>query len=419
MKSLPFYYGWVIVFVAALVQFASAPGQTYVVSIFIEPMITEMGWSRTLFSSMYAIASLSAALFMIVVGRSLDRFGTRRTLTTLIVLMGLATIWMSAMDSEWKLVIGFASIRAIGQGSLGRLVGPTMISTWFIRMRGRANSISSVGGALSMAVFPLLVHMFISEFGWRMSWLILGFSVWALLLLPSVILVRRNPEEVGLLPDGIPNSNRPQNASGLSMDIEVNFSMREALQTRALWMLTLSGVSMPLIMTGLMFHHVSVLDSKGLSPWFAAMTMGLFGPMTLIFNVCCGFLVDKFANRFLLTAGNAILIITMLCLMWTSDTWQAIIYIVLLSASGSLIYTTNTVVWANYFGRLGLGTITGFNTTMMVAFSALGAIPFGLIHDQTGSYDKALVMLIAMPAGSLLCALLATPPKKRLATLNK
>ena len=134
MKSLPFYYGWVIVFVAALVQFASAPGQTYVVSIFIEPMITEMGWSRTLFSSMYAIASLSAALFMIVVGRSLDRFGTRRTLTTLIVLMGLATIWMSAVDSEWKLVIGFASIRAIGQGSLGRLVGPTMISTWFIRM---------------------------------------------------------------------------------------------------------------------------------------------------------------------------------------------------------------------------------------------------------------------------------------------
>jgi MFS family permease len=105
--------------------------------------------------------------------------------------------------------------------------------------------------------------------------------------------------------------------------------------------------------------------------------------------------------------------------MWTSDTWQAVIYIVLLSASGSLIYTTNTVVWANYFGRLELGTITGFNTTMMVAFSALGAIPFGLMHDQTGSYDKALLMLIAMPAGSLLCALLATPPKKRLATLNK
>ena len=110
MKSLPFYYGWVIVFVAALVQFASAPGQTYVVSIFIEPMITEMGWSRTLFSSMYAIASLSAALFMIVVGRSLDMFGTTRTLTALIVLMGLATICMSDEDYEWKLVIGFASI---------------------------------------------------------------------------------------------------------------------------------------------------------------------------------------------------------------------------------------------------------------------------------------------------------------------
>ena len=74
-------------------------------------MIEEMGWSRTTFSSMYSAASLSAAVFMIVIGRAIDRFGARRTLATLVVLMGLVTIWMSTVDSEWKLLIGLAGIR--------------------------------------------------------------------------------------------------------------------------------------------------------------------------------------------------------------------------------------------------------------------------------------------------------------------
>ena len=91
---------------------------------------------------------------------------------------------------------------------------------------------------------------------------------------------------------------------------------------------------------------------------------------------------------------------------------QVIFYVVLLSISGSAIYATNIVVWANYFGRSQLGTIRGFAATTMVAFSALGALPFGLIYDQTGSYDNALKLLILMPVLSLIGSLMATPPTK-------
>ena len=155
IKSLSFYYGWVIVAIAGLAHFSSAPGQTYVSSIFLEPMIEDLNWSRTLFSGMYTAGSLTAALFMILVGKALDRIGSRKMLVVLCVLMGFACIWMSGVSTEWQLLIGFAALRTIGQGSFG-LVSSTMISIWFIRIRGRATAVASFGGAASMAIFPVL-----------------------------------------------------------------------------------------------------------------------------------------------------------------------------------------------------------------------------------------------------------------------
>ena len=161
INSFPFFYGWVILFVAALAHFASAPGQTYVSSIFIDPMIDDLGWSRTTFSGLYTGGSMAAAVFMIAVGKMLDKYGARKTLTVLCLLMCMATIWMSGVDSRWKLFLGFAMLRTIGQGSFG-LVATTMVSTWFIRIRGRATAISSIGGAASLAVFPFICLLYTS-----------------------------------------------------------------------------------------------------------------------------------------------------------------------------------------------------------------------------------------------------------------
>ena len=299
ITSTPFYYGWVILVVAGITHFTSAPGQTYVVSIFLEPMIDDMGWSRTVFSGLYTAGSMTAALFMVAVGKALDRFGARKTLAILCVLMGFAAIWISGVDAKWKLYVGFAALRTIGQGSFG-LVATTMISTWFVRMRGRATALSSLGGAASMTAFPFVVHLLIESLGWRQAWTTLGISVWVLLLVPVIVLIRRSPEDIGVLPDGdqIHKSNEKISGSeripaienelmgkSASEPSEIHFKLNEALRTKSLWMLVFSSIALPLIMTGLMFHHVSILGSKGLSPALAAGTMGLFGPLMLVANL--------------------------------------------------------------------------------------------------------------------------------------
>ena len=413
IKAFPFYYGWVIVAVAGVTHFASAPGQTYVSSVFLEPMIQEMNWSRTLFSGTYTLASLSAAALMIVVGKALDRFGSRKTMVVLCVSMGIAAIWMSGVKTGWQLFLGFAALRTIGQGSFS-LVSSAMIGTWFIKMRGKATAVASFGGAAGMGVFPVLVHFLIVQFDWRVTWAILGIMVWCILLVPSVFLLRRNPESVGLLPDGIRTTVKTKDRSpfvNLSVDDdEVSYTLSQALRTRSLWMLTFSSIAMPLVMTGLMFHHVSLLGSQGISSGMAAATLGLFGPLVLIASVLAGILVDRFPGRFLLALGQVTLAIAMLWFFIISSPWQAIVYVVIAATSVGIVNNAGTVIWANYFGRTYLGSIRGFAATVMVGFSAMGALPFGLIYDWTGTYDIALWILMVLPVAALGFALLAFPP---------
>ena len=92
---LPFFYGWLILPAAGIALFASGPGQTYTISIFVEPIIEETGWSRTLVSSLYTAGSLTAALAMMGVGRLLDRFGARVMLIAVGVVFGACLFGMS------------------------------------------------------------------------------------------------------------------------------------------------------------------------------------------------------------------------------------------------------------------------------------------------------------------------------------
>ncbi|SVA47774.1 uncharacterized protein METZ01_LOCUS100628, partial [marine metagenome] len=274
---------------------------------------------------------------------------------------------------------------------------------------------ASFGGAASMAIFPVIVHFFVALYDWRVTWLILGVSAWCILLIPSVLLVRRSPESVGLIPDGEIVDREGNNCTtekNYVADDEFSYTLSDALRTRALWMLTLSSLAVPLVMTGLMFHHVSILGAQGISSQMAAVTLGLFGPLMLVFSVVSGLLADRFPGRYLLALGQAILVVAMLWVFVIGSSWQAIIYVVISAAAVGLVHTTGTVIWANYFGRAYLGSIRGFATTVMVAFSAMGALPFGFIYDWTGTYDMALWVLMGLPLTALIFSLFASPPRR-------
>lgn len=411
-SKTPFYYGWIILIISALAIFISGPGQTYSISIFVDPIIADTGWSRTMVSGLYTAGSLTAGTAMIFIGRLLDRYGARVMMVSVGLLFGFAAIWMSTVAHPLELYIGFTFLRALGQGSL-TLIPITLIALWFVRLRGRASAIGTLGSAASGAAFPILIHKLIASHGWRNTWLILAFIIWGVLLLPAALLIRRSPEAVRLPPDGKPITKRSQvDSRNTDISPEFNLSLEEALRTRTFWLLMFACSAPSLISTALMFHQVSLLASKGISSAIAASVFGIIAPAQILGIFTAGFLTDRFSNRHLLALGQGFLALTVLWIFLISSTWQAFFYGAMVGISNGFIMTTNTVIWPNYYGRLHLGSIRGAAIAGMVFFAALGPLPFGWIFDLTGSYSLAILIFLALPVACAISALLAYPPHR-------
>ena len=391
--------------------FISGPGQTYSVSVFVDPIINDTSWSRTLVSGLYTAGSLTAAAVMVLVGRMLDRHGARVLMMVVGVLFGFAALWMSQVDSPVELYAGFAAIRTLGQGSLS-LIGTTLVALWFVRMRGRAMALSSLGAVVSRAAFPPLIHLFISRWGWQGAWVALAGVIWA--VTPLALLAHRNPEAIGLRPDGAKAEPTGTESTPAAPPVrEANFSLGEAVRTPSFWLLLFASSSHSLISTALIFHMVSVITSRGLDAGLAATVLSVSAPMSLAGTFAAGYLADKLPNRFLLAASQGILTLNMLWIFILSEPWQALVYGGMLGLGGGFSMTTNAVIWPNYYGRRHLGSIRGIVSTCMVGFAALGPLPFGLLFDLTDSYATAILVFLAMPTACAAAALLARPPQKR------
>lgn len=327
------------------------------------------------------------------------------------ILFGFVALSMSQVNHPVHLYVGFTAIRILGQGAL-TLVPTTLVAIWFVRNRGRATALMSLGMALSQAAFPLIIHMLITNMGWRAAWIGLALIIWGVVVLPSFLLVRRSPESVGLLPDGDLRPSIIAKAIPPTVAEEQAFSLSEAMRTRAFWLLIFAGSGQSLIGTAMIFHQISLLGSRGLDASVAASVFAVLAPSSLVGAFTAGFLVDLFPNRLILAVCQFLLTLVMIWVFAIEQPWQAFIYGAGLGATGGASLTTMTVIWANYYGRAHLGSIRGAAQTSMVGFAALGPLPFGFLFDLTGTYSAAILMFLLLPIACLAAALFAVPPRR-------
>jgi MFS family permease len=139
------FYGWRMVVFASVALALTGPGQTVGISVFVNPMIEELGISRTEMSTAYLIGTLVGALALPWIGQAVDRFGVRRIMALVGALFGLMLIGMSLVTNIVGLTAGFVGIRMMGQGALS-LVATTAVALWFTRKRGLAMGIVSAAG---------------------------------------------------------------------------------------------------------------------------------------------------------------------------------------------------------------------------------------------------------------------------------
>ncbi len=419
-----FFPGWTMLAISAAAQFMSAPGQSYSVAAFKDPMQGELGITETNYSLAYGFATVVSGLLLPSVGRLIDRVGARRLLPMIGLLLGTACVCMSLTSGLFSLYVSFSLVRSLGQGAL-TLVSIWLVGEWFARRRGFATALAGLGGSLSVMFFPLLNGWVISQFGWQSGWLVLGVLAWSVLVLPSLLLVRDRPEDLGLLPDGDPPHAddpsdhekpdlEPSGDHGQVADAEppsAGWGVGDVLRDVTFWKLLAVPATSGMVGTGLVFHAVSLLGSRGVSPGWALALISLQAAVATTVALLAGWLTDRYPSRFLLAAAMLLLAASVAIVLTMSWTAAALVYATLLGLHGSIIRSTGMVVWMTYYGRANQGAIRGVAMAVMILGAAAGPLPLAFSADWSGSYDPALLVFVLIPLVTATLVLTAGPPQ--------
>ncbi len=396
-----FFYGWVILAVATLSMFASGPGQSHTFSIFVDLIARDLGISSTSIASSYAFATLIAALGLSRMGWFVDRFGTRKVMLVVVLLLGIACLAFGAAVGVISLSLGFMFLRFFGQGSL-MLGASNLVAQWFDARRGFAMSIMMLGFSASMALHPPLAQWLIDQVGWREAWIWLGVMTWILLLPLFWFLVHDKPEETGLLPDGVTKHTVAgrKAGSGALRGLKLGAAMR----TSAFWIIAAGLFTPAMLITSLFFFQVSIFEQHGLSRSLAASMFGISALSMAVSMPVIGWILDHSNPKYLFSASLVLLAVSMVSITFAVDTVTAIGYAVIFGINTASNMTFFGYMWARYFGRKYLGSIQGTGQTIGVVGASLGPLPLALAFDFLGAYDRALHFLAIIP---LICAVLA------------
>lgn len=398
--------------IGAFTLFLSASAQTYGFSVFIDPMLNEFGWSRSLISSTYTVATLISAGIVFLGGNLIDRFGHRRVMAVTTIVYVVALLLMGSVINPFTLLLAFTLLRAT-ESSVLTLTGRTLVSQWFIRRRGRAVSLINLGKMLGMAAVPAGNALLISHIGWRDAWRMNAILVATLLPL-ALLFVHSRPEDLGQFPDGTqPDRDSVANGTSQPQD-DASWTLKQAMKTRALWLLLTASVVPAMVTNGLSFHQISILTDRGLSSTAAAATFAVESAIALPMTLLAGWLADRFGPRYVLGLGQVALTATMVFLIFVASVEMAIVFGILRGLTTGTWILASEVAWPAYFGRRHLGSIVGTSFSISFVGAAIGPLPFGLIYDAFGNYNYAIWGLAVLPVIATWAVVFAALPSPRL-----
>jgi MFS family permease len=415
-----FFYGWTIVAVGFLAHIASAFSISSTLSVFLKPLSSDLGISRGVFSLIRSGEILIGAAAAPLVGSVLDRHGGRWLMAAGGLISGAGFLLLGQSRDFWQFLLFRWLLVSPGDSLMGSMVVNVSISRWFVRMRGRALALAGMGHGLAKVGMPLLAASLILHTGWRGAWTVFGLVTLGLVVGPALLFMRRRPEDMGLLPDGAraqPNSGASVSERGSARTSRtatdnVVWSRREALRTPAFWLIVITFGVAHVGVTGLNLHVFSFVSDQGHPAMVAAFVMSTIAFMQFTTPMVWGLFAERWNLGKLIMAK---FLIQAVGILWAlSDPGVLSLY------AGFFLYGIGMggtsilaeMIWANYFGRISLGTIRGMGSLLTSVFSAGGPPFFGILFDYTQSYYLSFSIFIGMLFASALLSLFLRPPKK-------
>jgi MFS family permease len=399
-----FFYGYVIAAACFCIQ-SIGLGAFVSYGVFFNPLIAEFGWSRATISGAYSTAFLLMGLLGIVVGRLNDRIGPRKLMTVTGFSFGLGFLLMSQLGAVWQLYLFYGIVVGIGLSSID-VIPMSTTARWFVRKRGIMTGIVKVGTGAGQLAMPLITSMLIMRYGWRTSYLIVGVVI--LILLVSISqLLKRDPSQIGLLPDG--------DAGGVGEKLDAGtegFSLSEALRTRQFW--TICGVSVAIVfcLMSIMGHIVPHAQDIRISATSAASVLAVIGGVSMAGRFFTGITIDRIGSKRAMICCFGLLIVALVWLQTAQVLWMLYLFAILYGVAHGAFFTAISPIVAEFFGIRSHGVLFGIVAFSGTVGGAMGPFMTGYIFDVTAGYSLAFWLFIVMSAVGLAMIISLKPIKK-------
>ena len=417
-KKPRIFYGWRILGVILLTGLFAGPTSQVFIGLLVDPINADTGWSKTAIAGSVTFGGILAGVSAPLVGLLADRYSPRVLMTLGVLLMGGSFFLIAGAGGVWVLVLGYGVARGIAQNMIAGVVPRVVVVNWFRRMRGRA--IGLVGTAHPVGTFAMgPAALFIIEQGltWRWVWIIFGAAVLALLTLPNALVIRRTPEEMGLLPDGADSPGSADAAREASArEDEQSWTFGEAVRTPAFTLIILSIILTNYGGGGLPFHMPQYYAQQGLAAAIGVAAVSMFAISGAFANTLWGFLAEHISERLLGVFTMLMGLALALGFQFISHPAAAVGYGALLGIAARGEGSILMLLIANYYGRRSYGAVSGLVQTALLVGLALGPVIMAQIREATGSYTLVFYSAAGtFTLAAVLLALAVKPKRKALA----
>ncbi len=399
-KSL--FYGWWMVALGCGIRMLGGGFHLYGFTVFFLPITHELGLSRAATSLVFSLARAEGAIEGPLAGYLIDRFGPRPMILAGVVLSGIGYMLLASVESYYGFLVVYLGVISLSF-SAGFMHSPMVLAnTWFIRRRALAMTLVSsaigIGGTLITPLLAISVHLW----GWRWGAFLSGLGL-IVVGVPLALFVKRSPESMGMLPDGVPAevsadpkiraaSDAPRLASPT---FDGDFTLKQAMHTSTFWMIILATTTRVAVYNAITVHFIPIMVWRGISEQRAAVLLATMALMSLPCHLLVGWMADQVSKPRLMGICMSIGAASVFFLAYGDGEW-ALWAFTLLFTFMEAIFPVGWATVGDFFGRKSFATIRGTMSFFYLWGPALGPVITGAVYDRYQSYAPLMSAFIAL-----------------------
>jgi MFS family permease len=400
-RAVGAFYGWYVV-AALFFSLFLGMGVFLGFGVFVETWEEEFNVSVGTISIAAAIGVLVNGVSAPLVGRLFDRFGGRYVVLFSLTGVGLGCLAMSQANSLVGVVVIYGIIISLAAAGVSPQASGTIVARWFHRRRGIAISVFSVGASFGgLLMIPFLTYLRIAT-DWQTAWLVIGLIILATGVPLVWLIVRNQPSDLNLSPDGDPTPI----GSGAAMTVTVApleaEAWRDSLHHAPMWQLLLTFVVCGVTTASIAVHFIRFASDEGVSAGTAALAFGALSAINAIGVLIVGYLSDRLQRKNLLAGVYVVRGTAFICLIILPGSTGIWVFALLGGASWLPTAPLTQALTADVFGLRHLGILNGLIFMSHQLGGALAVYLFGVAFDTWGSYDVAFAVCVVLLAAAAL-----------------